>query len=271
MNVLPGYDKINNGKDMAKTKDTLLLEQALTERSRKRREYGCTEVTIGFKHDGHGDEIVDYMSMDSQGIFQCYELKVSLEDLRSEAKKSWYGDYNYLVVSERLYARNPAWGNYIPPYVGILSGTELKVRRQAENRSIDEETRKMLEDSLLRSIFWKMDQFRDASDPEKYRKLKKELEEKEEAYELLKKEMEDRSWAADDYQGYYRKNHQVPSFRIEEQAKEERRQYFLRRDGGMTWSHETCPVCGEKALRNADGETVLSDYCPHCGTDLRKI
>ena len=98
------------------------LEQALERDSRKKREYGCTEVTIGFRHNGHGDEIVDYMSMDAREIFRCYELKVSFSDLKSNNHLSWYGDYNYLVISERMLLRPIPYDNYVPPYVGILAG-----------------------------------------------------------------------------------------------------------------------------------------------------
>ena len=82
-----------------KTKETKNLEKALDALSKAKREYGCEEVTIGFKSSGHGDEIVDYMTMDAKGIFKCYELKVTLQDLKTDNKKSFYGDYNYLVVS----------------------------------------------------------------------------------------------------------------------------------------------------------------------------
>ena len=74
---------------MAKTKETIAIEHALSDMCRKKRIYGCEEVTIGFPNDGHGNEIVDFMSMDSKGILRCYEIKISLADLHSNAKKSW--------------------------------------------------------------------------------------------------------------------------------------------------------------------------------------
>ena len=60
---------------MSKTQETLSLEAALYALSEKKRYYGCTEVTIGFKKTGHGDEIVDFMSLDADGIFRCYEIR----------------------------------------------------------------------------------------------------------------------------------------------------------------------------------------------------
>lgn len=75
---------------MVKSKLTLELEDKLRTMSIRRRIYGCEEVTIGFYKDGHGDEIVDFCTMDSNGIIRCYEIKISMNDLKSKAKKSWY-------------------------------------------------------------------------------------------------------------------------------------------------------------------------------------
>ncbi len=255
---------------MPKTKETLDLEKALEERSRKKREYGCTEVTIGFHAKGHGDEIVDYLSMDSNSIFQCYELKVTLSDLKSDAKKSWYGDYNYLVVSESLYARNPAWGNYIPPYVGILSGTSLKVRRQAKKKTITEETRNMLKDSLIRSVFWKMEQYKDAGDLSVIQDLEKQLSDLQQQFTAYKKEQDDILWTYKDFEFYYQKNHRNSST-IASLAKEERRQYALRNEGRMQYENGCCPVCGKQALFDENGHQVFTRFCPYCGTDLQPL
>lgn len=255
---------------MAKTQATLHLEQALDEMSRKKREYGCEEVTIGFHSDGHGDEIVDYMTMDSKDVFRCYELKVTLSDLKTDNKKSFYGDYNYLVVSESLYAKNPSWGNYIPPYVGILSGTKLTVRRQAKKKVIDSDTREMLKSSLIRSVYWKYENYKDASSLSRYRDLEKQLQEAQDALTLVRQQDERAVWTAQDYEVWYRKNHQNSSFSIEKAGKEERRQYALREKNAYTWKENNgsyvCPSCGQKALGNQK-----TDFCPFCGTDLRSL
>lgn len=257
---------------MAKTKMTTALEDALDEKCRNAGEYGCREVTIGFAHDGHGDEIVDYMSMDSHSVFRCYELKVSLADLKSDAKKSWYGDYNYLVVSESLYARNPVWENYIPPYAGILSGETLRVRRKAAKRTISDTQREMLKDSLLRSVFWKMDGFRQSGSHEEYRMLKKQYDELGEEMNLLRSECEKKLWEYRDYEHYYRMNHNDESFSAASQAKVERSQYFLRRKEGFSWQEQEgkmiCPCCGREALKE-EGEYIKTPFCPWCGADLK--
>ena len=252
-----------------KTKETKLLEEALDDLGKKKREYGCEEVTIGFKNNGHGDEIVDYMSMDAKGIIRCYELKVTLADLKTDNKKSFYGDYNYLVVSKSLYAKNPVWENYIPPYCGILVGEELSVKKQAKKKSISEETRTMLKDSLLRSVFWKYENYKDAKDLTKYRQLEKKRTDIEKQFVESQRETERIVWTYKDYEFWYRKNHNDAHFSIENQAKEERKQCTERKKGTLTWCFEggryVCPKCHGEAIAG-----VCSAYCPHCGCDLRK-
>ena len=87
---------------MAKSEKTKALENALkniirdSSQNRTFGYYGCEEITIGFSNNAHGkelnndNEIVDFMTMDSKGIIRCFEIKVSLSDLKSKAKKSFY-------------------------------------------------------------------------------------------------------------------------------------------------------------------------------------
>lgn len=65
--------------------------------------YGVFECVMGANTMGYGNEYVDFLTMDSDNIFRCYEIKVSKEDLHSKAQLSFYGDYNYLVVPEELF------------------------------------------------------------------------------------------------------------------------------------------------------------------------
>lgn len=252
---------------MAKTQETLRLEDALRTYGQKKREYGCEEVTIGFHNQGHGDEIVDFMSMDSEEVFRCYEIKVTLSDLKTDNRKSFYGDYNYLVVSPSLYARNPAWGNYIPPYAGILCGTDLTVKRQAKKKDITDETRSMLKDSLLRSVFWKYQNYRKADNLEEYRDLEKKLQEKEEQFQQLRQLNDRIIWTYQDYENWYRKNHQDASFSIEESAKKERQEYQLRLKHALSWIKKDddyeCPFCHHHVNQ-------MYPFCPYCGKDLRE-
>lgn len=63
--------------------------------------YGAFEVACGSTL-GYGKEFVDFMTMDAENVFRCYEIKISKADLHSPAAWSFYGDYNYLVVPNSL-------------------------------------------------------------------------------------------------------------------------------------------------------------------------
>lgn len=115
------------------------------------------------------------MTMDSKGIIKCYELKVTLQDLKSDAKKSWYGHYNYLVVSRELYDKVSDWDEYIPKHIGIIVGECLESRRKAQRCKVSAETEIMLKESMIRSMFWKMQKYKDAQSIEKQKQLQSKI------------------------------------------------------------------------------------------------
>lgn len=165
---------------MPKTKATKEIEKSLYLNTVSKRIYGCEEVTIGFHKDGHGNEIVDFCTMDSKGIIRCYEIKVTLSDLKSRAKKSWYGHYNYLVMPHDLVDR--VWRNldeYIPEYVGVATTLAfypyIQVLRQSKKQELDPEVENMMKESMIRSMFYKMAKYRDAADVEAQLNTKREL------------------------------------------------------------------------------------------------
>lgn len=171
---------------MSKRKETIEIENKLHYMCHKRRIYGCEEVTIGFVHNGHGDEIVDYCTMDCNGTLRCYEIKVTLSDLRSKAKKSWYGHYNYLLVTQELYAKiYKTVDEYIPDYVGVAvpcpsswsDGIEIKIKAKKQELSADQEV--MLKESLVRSMGYKLQKYREICDAGNVAALKKQLRQKE--------------------------------------------------------------------------------------------
>ena len=84
-----------------KTKRTQEMEKALYEYSGAGGAgvYGCFEVSLG---GGYGKERVDFMTMDSKDEFRCYEIKSSEEDFASDAKLSFAGDFNYLLIPHGL-------------------------------------------------------------------------------------------------------------------------------------------------------------------------
>lgn len=162
---------------MAKRKETIELEKALKKRCEEKGLYGCEEITIGFVHNGHGDEIVDFMTMDSKGIIKCYEIKVTLPDLKSSAKKSWYGHYNYMVVTYELYQKVENWDEYLPPHVGLLVGSALCSHKNAKKCKLPAETEMMLKESMIRSLYGKMLNYHDAQSIDKQKQYQKEIRE----------------------------------------------------------------------------------------------
>ena len=163
---------------MAKRKDTREIENALIKQTREKRIYGCEEVTIGFARSGwhgNGNEIVDFMTVDSKEEICCYEIKVTLQDLKSDAKKSWYGNYNYLVVSENLWEKREKWLSTIPKHIGIKVGINLSTVTKAIRQNIAEEEKKLLILSITRSMYWKMDKYYNMVDVDKQREQRTQL------------------------------------------------------------------------------------------------
>lgn len=167
---------------MAKRKETLEIEDKLRYMCRKRRIYGCEEITIGFYNNGHGNEIVDFCTMDSKGILRCYEIKVTLADLKSKAKKSWYGHFNYLFVTRELYQKIcDHLEEFIPDYVGVAvpcpdswsDGVEIVKNPKKQDLSTEQEI--MLKESMVRSMYYKIQKYRDAADLKKVSMLQSEL------------------------------------------------------------------------------------------------
>ena len=115
------------------------------------------------------------MTMDSKGIIKCYELKVTLQDLKSNAKKSWYGHYNYLVVGRELYNQVSDWSKYIPKHIGIIVGDSLESRRKAQKCEVTTETEIMLKESMIRSMYHKMQKYKDAQSLDKQKQLQSKI------------------------------------------------------------------------------------------------
>ena len=179
-----------------KTKDTVHIENQLYKMCQKKRIYGCEEITIGFFHQGKANERVDFATMDSKGILRCYEIKVTLADLKSHAKKSWYGHYNYLAVTPKLWNKiKDDIDTYIPNYVGVVIpnndswGDGIEVVRNAKKVELSCETEKMMKESMIRSMSYKIYNYRDTTDATKYKELKKKLNQSEKDRQLYYKEV----------------------------------------------------------------------------------
>lgn len=131
------------------------------------KEYGTTEVTIQRKKQKR--ELVDFMSYDPRkDIFRCYEIKVSMNDFHSKAAKSWYGNYNYLVLSRELYMQQSLeeWKEQVPKHVGIIfvnvdvEYKHKKVVKRPEYIDIPKEEKELLKRSLIRTLFYQNDKNR---------------------------------------------------------------------------------------------------------------
>lgn len=140
-----------------------------------------------------GNEICDFLTMDSKGTFRCYEIKVSLADLQSSAKKSWYGMYNYLVIIKELADKVEDQDKFLSKEIGILvlmqyaSHPELYSIRKAKRESVSPEMRNILQESFIRTLYNKMEKYRSIADGRVEAKLKKELNELRKSYKREKK------------------------------------------------------------------------------------
>ena len=105
---------------------------------KRQRIYWAKEVT--FDYSTNHAVRVDYIrykpvnntvSGIEKGDFYCYEVKSSVEDFRSGHGLNFLGDYNYLVMPEKIYATISL---EVPHYVGVyvLDGTELTCIKKAK-------------------------------------------------------------------------------------------------------------------------------------------
>lgn len=167
---------------MSKSQATKDIEESLYTMVKNKRLYGCSEVTIGFYNNGHGNEIVDFCTMDSKGIIKCYEIKVTLADLKSKAKLSWYGHYNYLVVTKELYDKltDDLITTYLPNFIGIMipdrwSDTGFSIVKRSKKQDISIDTEIMMKESLIRTLSYKVNKIRNSNNLNLLSSLKSEI------------------------------------------------------------------------------------------------
>ena len=131
--------------------------------------FGAFEVTMGFSNqklmmnstNSSGIEVVDFLTYErNTDTFRCYEIKVSVSDLKSKCAKSFYGDYNYLVVPVSLIEEmGDSIKNYIPACAGIIAYDSesgmLKEHKRVKKMTVSSENKEILKASLIRSLFYK--------------------------------------------------------------------------------------------------------------------
>ena len=90
-----------------KTELTKKIEYLIFKDTNKLGVSGCREVKIGTQKTKSfltgEQEFVDYMTITSDGEIDCYEIKSSMDDLKSSARLSFLGHRNFLVLPSYLY------------------------------------------------------------------------------------------------------------------------------------------------------------------------
>ena len=104
-------------------------------------------MTIGW----FGKERVDYITYDTNGIWRCYEIKISKSDFHSKAHNTFIGHFNYYVMPKELYE---AVKDEIPKHIGVYTGADLVKRPKKQELKVNEQ---ILKDSLIRSLSREVD------------------------------------------------------------------------------------------------------------------
>lgn len=147
-----------------KTEETLRLERAIKNKFCNYEQFGVQEVTIGF----NGRERADFVTITTDDVVSCFEIKVSKSDLNSKAKLTFCGHYNYLVAP---YAVAKEALDKLPEWVGVLYDEELKTLRGAQLMSISAEALSVIKSSLIRSMHREINK----SDPTRYNIILRDL------------------------------------------------------------------------------------------------
>ena len=93
-------------------------------------------MTIG-RAGSSGYERCDYVEFDTSSEIRCYEIKVTMSDLKSKNKLSYLGDKNYLVVPKKL-ADEILKSSYNLGGIGLIAfdGKSFKSLTRASKRNV---------------------------------------------------------------------------------------------------------------------------------------
>ncbi|MDA1616266.1 hypothetical protein PDK03_06615 [Bacillus cereus group sp. TH204-1LC] len=109
------------------------------------------------------------MTYDTKGVWRCYEIKVSLADFRSKAKKTFCGHFNYFVMPKELFEKVK---DEIPSHVGVYVNG-MCVKKAKKQKLLVEE--KVLKDSLIRSLSRESDKLFQSASPSIVSSLRRQL------------------------------------------------------------------------------------------------
>ena len=84
---------------MAKSKETIELENLLFEYNKFNGFFCIFECTIGFGGGGR----VDCISIDTRSCIRAFEIKVTKSDFHSKHGHNFVGNLNYCVMPHKLY------------------------------------------------------------------------------------------------------------------------------------------------------------------------
>lgn len=138
---------------MAKTKETIKLENLLFAYNRFNGFFCIFECTIGFGGGGR----VDCISIDTRNCIRCFEIKVTKSDFHSKHGHNFVGNLNYYVMPYSLYKQVK---DEIPKEIGVLCPNNSKFE-QSTDLYIEKKAKKLecmqsVEDIklyIIRSLF----------------------------------------------------------------------------------------------------------------------
>lgn len=134
------------------TELTKNLKLGIWNSTHKQGTFGCFEVTIGW----FGHERVDYMTYDTNGIWRCYEIKITKSDFRSKNHNTFIGNFNYYIMPPELYEQVNA---EIPEGIGVYVQENHPYRKYPQLKSIRKSVRRelkideqVMKNSMIRSL-----------------------------------------------------------------------------------------------------------------------
>lgn len=148
-----------------KTDKTIQLEREIFKATRKQGVFCCFEVTIGW----YGRERVDYITYDTNGIWRCYEIKVSKSDFHSKNHNTFIGHFNYYVMPEELYNQVK---NEIPGHIGVYVKGCCRKRPRKQELGVDEQ---ILKNSMIRSLAREAEKVIKNDNPLEIERLRRQL------------------------------------------------------------------------------------------------
>lgn len=145
-----------------KTELTKKIEYLIFKDTNKLGVSGCREVKIGTQKTKafltREQEFVDYMTITSDGEIDCYEIKSSMDDLKSSARLSFLGHRNFLVLPSDLYEQvaNERWfleklENHSIGIIVLKENGKLQLLKKCKKKKLSIGAQTLLLESFARS------------------------------------------------------------------------------------------------------------------------